>query len=115
MELVRELPARRRIGVLAAPGDRRDDDIRAVGRLAAGLDHVIVKEDDDRRGRERGATAALVVEGCVKLCLAGSHRDRAFRARAVDRAVSLLETNASRSSWSTMCVACSKRCGTPHV
>jgi cyanophycin synthetase len=60
MELVRGLPALRRIGVIAVPGDRRDADIRAVGRLAAGLDYVIVKEDDDRRGRAPGEVARLL-------------------------------------------------------
>ena len=94
MELVRELPARRRIGVLAVPGDRRDEDIRAVGRLASGLDHVIVKEDDDRRGRERGETAELVIEGLRE---AGVPQERIevvpSEIEALDRAVSLLEAN----------------------
>jgi cyanophycin synthetase len=94
MELVHELPARRRIGVLAAPGDRRDEDIRAVGRLAARLDHVIVKEDDDTRGRVPGATAELVIEG---LRAGGLSVDRIeivpSELDAVQRAVSLLEAN----------------------
>ena len=63
MELALALPAARRIGVIAMPGDRRDEDIRAVGRLCARLDRVIVKEDNDLRGREPGEIAALVVEG----------------------------------------------------
>ncbi len=42
----------RRIVVLAAPGDRRDEDIDEIGRLAAGhFDHYLCKADDDRRGR----------------------------------------------------------------
>ena len=42
----------RRIGVLAAPGDRRDEDIRAIARTAAGsFDHFICKADDGKRGR----------------------------------------------------------------
>ena len=94
MEMVRELPARRRIGVLAAPGDRRDEDIRAVGRLAGGLDYVIVKEDDDRRGRRRGETAQLLVEGLRE---AGVPPDRIETVHseldAVERALSMLETN----------------------
>jgi cyanophycin synthetase len=63
MELVGGLDARRRIGVLAAPGDRRDDDIRAVGRACAGLDRVILKEDANLRGRSRGEVARLLEEG----------------------------------------------------
>ena len=54
----------RRIGVMATAGDRRDDDIRDLGRVAARFfDHVIVREDRNPRGRKRGETAALVVEG----------------------------------------------------
>jgi len=42
----------RRIAVLAAPGDRRDEDIDEIGRLAAGnFDVYLCKADDDRRGR----------------------------------------------------------------
>jgi cyanophycin synthetase len=43
----------RRIGVIAAPGDRRDEDIREIARIAAGhFDHYICKADDRRRGRD---------------------------------------------------------------
>jgi cyanophycin synthetase len=38
--------------VLAAPGDRRDEDIQEIARLAAGhFDHFICRADDNRRGR----------------------------------------------------------------
>jgi cyanophycin synthetase len=65
MELVSHFPAHRRIGVLAVPGDRRDEDIRAVGRTAAlgRLDLAIVKEDQDLRGRQPGEVASLIKEG----------------------------------------------------
>ena len=53
-----------RVAVVATPGDRRDDDIRELGRVAARhFDEVIVREDEQLRGRKRGETAALVVEG----------------------------------------------------
>jgi cyanophycin synthetase len=42
----------RRIVVLAAPGDRRDQDIRAIAAIAAGrFDHYICRRDDNPRGR----------------------------------------------------------------
>lgn len=63
MELVMGIPARRRIGVIAAPGDRRDSDIRALALLAGPLDRVIVKEDADLRGRMPGEAAELLREG----------------------------------------------------
>jgi cyanophycin synthetase len=63
VEFVQQLPASRRVGVIAIPGDRRDDDIRAAGRLSARLDHVVVKEDTDLRGRRAGEVARLLAEG----------------------------------------------------
>jgi len=54
----------RTIGVLMAAGDRRDDDIRAVGREAGrAFDIVVPKEDSSRRGRKSGEIAALLAEG----------------------------------------------------
>jgi cyanophycin synthetase len=53
-----------RIGVIATAGDRRDDDMRELGSVAAQhFDVVVVREDAALRGRERGDTAALVAEG----------------------------------------------------
>jgi cyanophycin synthetase len=63
LDTVMRLDARRRIGVIAAPGDRRDDDVRAIGRLFARLDHIVLKEDADRRGRARGEVPRLLKEG----------------------------------------------------
>ena len=63
MEFVQSIDANRRIGVVTAPGDRRDEDLRNVGRLAACLDFVVVKEDQHRRGRDEGHIAELIIEG----------------------------------------------------
>jgi cyanophycin synthetase len=53
-----------RIGVIATAGDRRDEDMRELGQVAAHhFDVVIVREDDALRGRERGEVAAFVTEG----------------------------------------------------
>jgi cyanophycin synthetase len=42
----------RRICVLAAPGDRRDEDIKDIGRIAAGrFDRYLCRRDDQLRGR----------------------------------------------------------------
>jgi cyanophycin synthetase len=43
----------RRIIVLSAPGDRRDEDIEAIAKTAAGkFDHYICRRDDGLRGRD---------------------------------------------------------------
>ena len=54
----------RRIGVVATAGDRRDEDIVELGAVAARyFDDIIVREDENNRGRPVGQTAALIVEG----------------------------------------------------
>jgi cyanophycin synthetase len=59
-----ELGRPSRIGVVATAGDRRDDDMRELGEVAAQhFDVVIVREDVRLRGRKRGESAALVAEG----------------------------------------------------
>lgn len=67
-ELLRELRPQHNclIGVIAAPGDRRDVDIRDIGATAATMfDLLIVKEDDDRRGRAVDEVAALLREAAL--------------------------------------------------
>ena len=69
-----EVPGRR-LCVLAAPGDRRDEDIWEIGRIAAGgFDHLILRRDDDLRGRKatevpdllkRAAMEAGLAEDCI--------------------------------------------------
>jgi cyanophycin synthetase len=63
MDFIYNLDAVRRIGIVTAPGDRRDEDLRNVGRLSAKLDRVVVREDKYRRGREPGEIARLIIEG----------------------------------------------------
>ena len=53
-----------RIGVVGSSGDRRDADFITLGQLAAQMfDRIVVKEDDDTRGRRRGEVADLICEG----------------------------------------------------
>lgn len=48
----------RRIGVIAAPGDRRDIDLERIGTIVGkAFSHLIIKEDDNRRGRKPGEVA----------------------------------------------------------
>jgi cyanophycin synthetase len=61
---VRNWTSGKRIGVIGGPGDRRDEDFIMLGKLAAEIfDHIIVKEDDDTRGRTRGSAADFIVQG----------------------------------------------------
>ncbi|MGB7086986.1 MAG: cyanophycin synthetase [Phormidesmis sp.] len=52
------------LGVVGAPGDRRDEDFVALGELCTEIfNQVVIKEDDDTRGRERGAVADFIIQG----------------------------------------------------
>jgi cyanophycin synthetase len=56
----------RRIGVLAAPGDRRDEDIVEIGRIAAGrFDRYICRRDDQLRGRRPDEVPQLLREALL--------------------------------------------------
>jgi cyanophycin synthetase len=56
----------RRIAVLAAPGDRRDEDIREIARIAATtFDRVILRRDDDLRGRGPDEVPRILEEALV--------------------------------------------------
>ncbi|HSK75946.1 MAG TPA: cyanophycin synthetase, partial [Thermoanaerobaculia bacterium] len=56
----------RRVGVIASPGDRRDEDILALAKAAApAFDLVLIREDDDLRGRQPGEVGALLRQGLL--------------------------------------------------
>jgi cyanophycin synthetase len=62
-ETARAMTAGRLVGVVSAPGDRRDADLIDIGRTcAAGFDELVVYESENR-GRAKGETAALLVQG----------------------------------------------------
>jgi cyanophycin synthetase len=88
---VQQLPARLRIGLVTAPGDRRDEDIRTLGRLVSGLDRILVKEDDDIRGRQPGDVTRLLVEGLREGGLDASRIETGFsEAAGVQRLLEVL-------------------------
>ncbi len=67
-------PGGRTIGVVSTPGDRRDEDIRAIGSIAEGIfDQLIFRELPDGRGRAPGCVLALLEEGARS---AGAGDDR---------------------------------------
>jgi cyanophycin synthetase len=68
-DLVQRLRPQHRnvIVVMSAPGDRRDVDIVEDGQIVARMcDTLVVKEDDDKRGRRPGDTTALVRQAAIE-------------------------------------------------
>src|SRR5579864_7009341 len=81
----------RRIGVIAAPGDRRDEDIAGLAAAAApAFDLVLVREDDNRRGRPPGEVGdllrrSLVAAGFPPDCIAPDiYQEEQAVAKALD-------------------------------
>jgi cyanophycin synthetase len=63
-----------RMAVVATPGDRRDQDMLELGKVAARyFDDIIIREDRNPRGRKPGDTAQLILEGVQQAMKAG-HR-----------------------------------------
>ena len=64
LEFVRNWPDGKRIGVVCAPGDRRPEDFIELGRLSAQMfERIIIKEDEDNRGSQRGEVAKYIEIG----------------------------------------------------
>jgi len=97
MEYLRDLvshlrpPRGRVIGVMGVAGDRRDEDIRRMGELAAGtFDELIVREDELRRGRREGEGARLVREGALAASFPEGHLTTILREpEAVEHALQM--------------------------
>ena len=53
-------------GVVTVPGDRGDELIKEAGRIAArGFRRLVIREDDDPRGRGRGEVARMLYEAAT--------------------------------------------------
>jgi cyanophycin synthetase len=93
-DLVRATRRPLKIGVIAAPGDRRDVDIAEMGQIAAGaFDELIIKEEADLRGRVSGEVIRLLRQSAIdvgfppeKITLAWTEPEGVQM--ALDRAVS---------------------------
>ncbi|MDM9381807.1 cyanophycin synthetase [Chlorogloeopsis sp. ULAP01] len=83
-----------RIGVVGGPGDRRDQDFIALGKLAAEIfDYVIVKEDDDTRGRMRGSAADLIIQGIREVNPNYKYESILDETEAINKALDLAPEN----------------------
>ena len=65
-DTVKQMEAKRLIGVVTAPGDRYDEKLAEVGRIAAGAFHeIVVREMADLRGRPAGEAANAIRKGVI--------------------------------------------------
>ncbi|WP_108212172.1 cyanophycin synthetase [Pontibacter mucosus] len=63
-DFIKHTDAHPKIGIIAGIGDRRDEDVKQVGRLAAEVfDEIIIRQDKDLRGRNGDEINHLLKEG----------------------------------------------------
>ncbi len=95
----------RAIGVIGIPGDRRDDDQREYGALAASaFDEIIVREDKNLRGREPGVSASNVIDG-IKGARAAGHA-RTTRSEKILEELPAVRAALRRASAGDVVVMC---------
>ena len=96
---------RRFIGVIGIPGDRRDEDQRTFGYIAAGaFDEIYVREDANLRGRAPGQAAGNVLAGVKDA--QGKGTARAVTAEAVLLEIEAAKTGLRRARPGDMVVVC---------
>jgi cyanophycin synthetase len=95
----------RAIGVIGIPGDRRDDDQREYGAIAASaFDEIIVREDKNLRGRAAGESAGNVVDGVRSA--RGNGTARTTRADKMLDEMSAVRTALRRAAPGDLIVCC---------
>jgi cyanophycin synthetase len=63
-DLLSNIDATRKIGIIAGVGDRRDEDIRDCAEIAARMfDHIIIRQEKHLRGRTEQEIINLILEG----------------------------------------------------
>jgi cyanophycin synthetase len=63
-EFLSSIDSPKKIGIITGTGDRRDEDIRKMGKISAEMfDHIIIRQDKFLRGREAQEIVDLLVEG----------------------------------------------------
>lgn len=63
-DFVNKMESTKKVGIISGTGDRRDDDIREIGRISArNFDEIIIRQDKNMRGRTPEEIINLLVEG----------------------------------------------------
>ncbi len=100
-------PRPRRIAVIASANDRREQDLREYGRVAADFfDHIIVREDDSLRGRERGFASGVTAD---EVRLASSEGARVRDVEVVPDEIRAVQTAMAASRPGDLVVLCTDK------
>ncbi len=101
-----ELGKLSRIGMIATAGDRRDDDMRELGAIAAHhFDVLVIREDSRLRGRKPGETADLVAQG-ARASMAGPEPVRCQQIEIVRDEIEAVRHVMTRANPGDLVVLC---------
>lgn len=63
-DYLKNIESNKKIGIISGVGDRRDNDIRECGKIAARMfDHIIIRNEKHLRGRTEEEINGLIIEG----------------------------------------------------
>jgi cyanophycin synthetase len=63
-EFLSHIDSPQKIGLISGTGDRRDDDLRELGRISATMfDHILLRQENHTRGRTKENIIGLMLEG----------------------------------------------------
>jgi cyanophycin synthetase len=66
-DFVKRMESDRTVAVISMPGDRSDDDMKAFGALAGKtFDQIVIREDDNTRGRKSGEIADMLATSATE-------------------------------------------------
>jgi cyanophycin synthetase len=99
-KFLEKIDASPKIGIIAGVGDRRDEDIISLGRIAGGMfDEVIIRQDKNLRGRSEKDIIDLMLSGIYENDAKKKVTVIASEKEAIDFAIK----NAVRGSFITIC------------
>lgn len=92
------IQATKKIGIIAGVGDRRDDDIKECGFIAARMfDHIIIRQEKHLRGRSEQEIINLILEGMAESGRNITHEVISIETEAIQHAID----NAEEGSFIT--------------
>lgn len=89
-----------KVGIISVAGDRRDEDIRIIGSLSAEMfDEIIIRHDEDMRGRSEEDMTRLLMEGINRVNASLPVKVISDEMAAIQYAID----NAHKNSFITLC------------
>lgn len=91
-DYLKNVPAKRKIGIISGIGDRREEDLRECAAIACKMfDHVIIRQDHSLRGRTEEEINSILLDGIFasKKCI--SHEIIADEAKAIKHALEIAQ------------------------